>query len=167
MRGNLCLELLMSRRTLIVIFSCACGLSFGCWVLPEYIRARNTPASNACVSNLRNIEGAKAQWGLENHKTTNDAPTMEDIRPYMGRGVAGEIPICPSGGIYTPGRLGEPPTCSIGGPQHSLNYDYSKENMHSRIVGSLFWLSLLGLLAALFFAKKKKSHAPESTTWSA
>ena len=89
-------------------------------VVPNFIRARNTKASNACVNNLRIIQGAKEQWALENHKTTNDTPTLEDLRPYMGRGVAGEIPVCPDGGIYRPGRVGEPPKCSIGGDGHVL-----------------------------------------------
>ena len=84
-----------------------------------YLR-RNDTASNACVSNLRMIQAAKEQWALETHKTANDMVTMEDIQPYMGRGSAGELPICPSGGIYTPQRVGQPPTCSIGGQGHSL-----------------------------------------------
>jgi len=30
-------------------------------VLPAFVRARNTSASNACVNNLRQIAGAKEQ----------------------------------------------------------------------------------------------------------
>jgi len=36
--------------------------------IPNFIRARNTPARNACVNNLRQINGAKQQWALENQK---------------------------------------------------------------------------------------------------
>jgi hypothetical protein len=140
---------------LIMVGAFALSFSLEVW---NFIQIRNTPASHACVSNLRIIQGATEQWALENHKTSNDAPTVEDIRPYMGRGGAGEIPVCPQGGIYTPGRLGQPPTCSIGGPQHSLNYDYSKENMYSTLVLSLFWLSFIGLLVALFLPKKMNVH---------
>jgi general secretion pathway protein G len=88
--------------------------------IPNFIRATSTPASNACVNNLRQIEGAKQQWALENGKTTNDTPTWADIQPYLGRGLQGEIPKCPQGGTYILGRVGEPPRCSIGGPRHSL-----------------------------------------------
>ncbi len=100
---------------MILVLAGTFAISFALEVVQNFIRARNTPASNACVNNLRIIQGATEQWGLENHKSTNDAPTLQDIQRYVGRGVAGEIPVCPQGGIYTPGRLGQPPTCSIGG----------------------------------------------------
>jgi len=152
----------MSRKSIILILTGAFVLSFALEV-QNFIRVRNTPASMACVSNLRIIQGAKEQWGLENHKTTNDAPTLEDIGPYMGRGAAGEIPVCPQGGIYTPGRLGQPPTCSIGGPQHSLDYDYSKENLYSMVVRSFCLLSFVGLLVVLFLPKKTKDQGGGAT----
>lgn len=76
---------------------------------------RATANQNACISNLRRIDGAKGQWALENHKQNSDTPTMEDIRVYIGRGPNGEIPVCPDGGVYTLGKVGERPTCSIPG----------------------------------------------------
>src|ERR1035438_9264582 len=82
-------------------------------VLPNLIRAWTTPASNACVSNLRWIDGAMQQWALDNRKTTNDAPTWADVRPNLSRD--GKLPICPQGGKYTLGRLDKPPTCSYPG----------------------------------------------------
>lgn len=83
--------------------------------LPSFIRARNTPASNACINNLRQLDGAKDQWRLENHKTTNDIPAWQDLLPYLG-----QKPTCPQGGTYRPGRVGEPPRCSLGG-SHTLS----------------------------------------------
>ena len=84
--------------------------------LPKFIiRARMTSASNECVNNLKQIEGAKDQWGLVNRKAPNDTPTMEELRPYLGRGPEGSIPVCPHGGIYTFGQLNEPPRCSVDG----------------------------------------------------
>jgi hypothetical protein len=88
-----------------------------------FIRARNTSASNACINNLRQLDGIKQQWALENHKTTNDIPTWETIRLYLpqweqeGRRIG---PLCPQGGTYSLGRVGDRPTCSIGGPDHTL-----------------------------------------------
>jgi hypothetical protein len=35
---------------------------------------------------------------------------MDDIAPYFPNG----IPKCPAGGTYTIGKVGEPPTCSLG-----------------------------------------------------
>ena len=87
-------------------------------VAPSHIN--QTKAENSCVNNLRLIDMDKGAWGLENHKTTNDAPTMEDLRPWIGMGSTDRLPTCPDGGIYTSGRLGQPPTCSVGGPFHSL-----------------------------------------------
>jgi hypothetical protein len=71
-----------------------------------------TQRMNACINNLRIIDGAKQQWALEAHKQITDTPTWEDVRPYIGRGPNGELPVCPDGGAYTIGTIGEKPTCS-------------------------------------------------------
>jgi hypothetical protein len=68
---------------------------------------------NACINNLRLIDSAKQQWALEFRKQSTDAPTMDDVRPYLGRGANGEVPSCPDGGVYTLHTVGELPTCSI------------------------------------------------------
>src|SRR6201988_5316783 len=34
--------------------------------IPNFIKARTTAQKNACISNLRQIDGAKEQWALEN-----------------------------------------------------------------------------------------------------
>ncbi len=91
---------------------CAC---FAVTIVLTFIRARSGPATNACMNNLRQFDGAKQQWALENHKTTNDIPSWQDMRPYLGRGTNGELPTCPQGGVYILGRIGEPPRCSIDG----------------------------------------------------
>ena len=49
---------------------------------------------NACINNLRLIDSAKQQWALENRKQATDTPTMDDLRPYIGRGPNGELPGC-------------------------------------------------------------------------
>jgi hypothetical protein len=85
-----------------------------------FVYARTETASNACVNNLRNIAAAKRQWGLEQHKASSILPTWSDILPYIGAGPTGQMPRCPDGGVYTIGRIGENPTCSIGGPNHTL-----------------------------------------------
>src|SRR5262245_3229656 len=78
--------------------------------IPMFFRAKATPAQNSCVNNLRQMDGAKQQWQLENRKTTNDIPTFADVGPYL------KLPLmCPAGGTYIIGRVGEPPRCSVGG----------------------------------------------------
>jgi hypothetical protein len=81
-------------------------------------QAQKAQNDNACINNLRLIDAAKQQWALEYKKQTTDTPTMDDLRPYIGRGPNGELPVCPDGGTYTIGTVGEKPTCS--NPAHVL-----------------------------------------------
>lgn len=84
-------------------------------VIPRFVHPHTSASPNACVNNLRAIDGAKQQWALENKKHATDTPTAEDVRPYLGRGTNYEFPVCPGGGVYTIGAVGEKPTCSIPG----------------------------------------------------
>jgi hypothetical protein len=87
-------------------------------LIPNRVVSPRSPSS-ACINNLRQIDGAKQTWVLENHLDSNAIPTWENIRPYLGRGPAGALPTCPQGGIYTLGNLQTAPTCSIKG--HTLD----------------------------------------------
>jgi len=84
-----------------------------------FIWRPKTSGIPVCVNNLRNIEICRDRWSKDENRTTNDVPTWDDLRPYFPDRWSNSIPICPSGGTYTIGRIGEPPTCSIGGPEHS------------------------------------------------
>jgi hypothetical protein len=71
---------------------------------------------NACINNLRQIDGAKGTWALEAKPPTNATPTWDDLKPYLGSGTnVGMLPKCPSGGVYTIGNLQTAPTCSVKG----------------------------------------------------
>ena len=83
---------------------------FGAIAVPKFIEIRNADMANRCVSNLRDIDSVKYQWALENHAKSNDIVTMNDIAIYFSKG----FPKCPAGGIYTIGKIGELPTCSLG-----------------------------------------------------
>ncbi|MGH7975075.1 MAG: hypothetical protein ACREDS_09305 [Limisphaerales bacterium] len=67
---------------------------------------------NACINNLRQIDAAKQQWALEKNKTADAIPTALDLLPFFRNGI---FPVCPSGGTYTIGAVGDPPTCSVPG----------------------------------------------------
>jgi hypothetical protein len=69
-------------------------------------------AQRACIGNLRQIYAAKQAWALENNKAADAIPTAQDLLPYFKDGT---FPVCPSGGTYTIGAVGEAPTCSISG----------------------------------------------------
>src|SRR5262245_59070632 len=59
--------------------------------IPNFVKARTTSQTNACINNLRQIDGAKQQWALENGKVDTDTPTTGDLTLYLGRGSAGSV----------------------------------------------------------------------------
>src|SRR5258708_2701980 len=69
--------------------------------IPNFVRARTTSQQNACINNLRQIDGAKQQWALENKSSPTATPADTDIQPYMGRGSSGPLPLCPSDSVKT------------------------------------------------------------------
>ena len=107
----------MSKKSVTIAIAGVCLYSAAV-LIPPFIRARNTSSPNACVNNLRQLDGAQQQRALENHKASTDVATWDNIRPYLK-----EIPKCSDGGTYSLGRVIDPPTCSIGStrePSHSL-----------------------------------------------
>jgi hypothetical protein len=100
-------------RCLVTVSICLLAGDVILFDIPWFVRGRYTRSEQACLNNLRQIEGAKAQWALENHKT-NGVVAEADIQPYIGRGLSGILPKCPAGGSYVIGSLGEDPKCTIG-----------------------------------------------------
>src|SRR5687767_653253 len=77
--------------------------------IPNFVKARTTAQKNACIGNLRQIDGAKEQWALET-KQADGAPADEAaINLY----IKGGAPKCPAGGnaanTYTYNPLGQAP----------------------------------------------------------
>ncbi len=95
--------------------------------IPNFVRARTTSQANACINNLRQIDGAKQQWALENKAAATASPLITDIQPYLGRGTNGTQPTCPSDSqstfatSYTMGNLQVAPVCKITPATHVLN----------------------------------------------
>ena len=50
-------------------------------ILPNFLAATRTRAMNACVNNLRQLDGAKQQWMLENRRAKGDAVTWMTLSP--------------------------------------------------------------------------------------
>jgi prepilin-type N-terminal cleavage/methylation domain-containing protein len=86
--------------------------------IPNFVRARTTSQTKACINNLRQLDGAKQQWALENKTTAS--PATSDVQPYLGRGTAGTYPTCPAAGSYALNALDTAPTCSLSASGHSL-----------------------------------------------
>lgn len=88
--------------------------------IPNFVRARTKAQQNACINNLRQIDGAIQQWALENKKGTNAAVTHTDITGYLKT-----PPTCPAGGTsfvadYALVDVATSPTCTVVPSSHTL-----------------------------------------------
>ena len=91
--------------------------------IPNFIKARTTSQQNACINNLRQIDGAVQQWALENNKTAAATVAFTDISGYLKNSV-----ICPAGGTsfatsYVLATVADKPTCLIDKVNHILPPD--------------------------------------------
>ena len=79
--------------------------------IPNFVKARQTAQTNACINNLRIIDAAKQQWALEKGQVSTASPASSDIVPYLGR--AGSVlPAEPLSGSYTINAVSAVPVCS-------------------------------------------------------
>jgi prepilin-type N-terminal cleavage/methylation domain-containing protein len=94
--------------------------------IPNFVKARATSQANACINNMRQIDGAAQIWALEKGQRTGATITMAtDLTPYIKLNSSSSIPPCPAGGSYTVGKVGDIPqvTCSLKGqvtPDHRM-----------------------------------------------
>lgn len=83
---------------------------------PSLVVAREKARSRACIRNLRTIDSAKEQYGLDNRLSSGSS--LPALSALCGAGtttyIKGGTPRCPSGGGYTLNALGTNPVCSIG-----------------------------------------------------
>jgi len=78
-------------------------------VIPVMRRAKATADKNACVANLKQIDGCKWSWSLENKKGLDDLVDLKTSSTYLKGGV---LPTCPAGGSYKVNRVKDGPTCT-------------------------------------------------------
>jgi len=83
--------------------------------IPNFVRARTTSQMNACINNLRQVDGAIQQWALEQKQAANAAVNEANVTPFLKNSV-----VCPSGGStfansYTVTTVSERPTCITTG----------------------------------------------------
>jgi len=95
--------------------------------IPNFVRARLKAQQSACINNLRQIDGAKQTWALENKASQSTVPVIANIQPYLGRGTAGTAPTCPADSqntfatSYNLNDLQTAPTCVVVPDQHKLD----------------------------------------------
>lgn len=73
-----------------------------------------------CCYNLLVTEAAKQKWEMLHNKSRNDVPSWVDLRADFPQDWRDGMPVCPAGGTYTIGRLGEDTKCSVSGEGHTL-----------------------------------------------
>ena len=87
--------------------------------IPNFVKARTTAQKNACINNLRQIDGAKEQWALGKKLAPGAASVDGEVEAYIKNG----RPLCPAGGAYTFNAVDTAPECSLKGGTtlHQLN----------------------------------------------
>jgi len=91
--------------------------------IPNFVKARTKAQQNSCINNLRQIEGAKATWALENKKQATDTYALTDttLLAYLKGSALPGGGTCPGGGAYSAGAtVSASPTCSLSGSGHTL-----------------------------------------------
>lgn len=79
--------------------------------IPNFMRARTTAQKNACIANLRQMDGAITLWALDERKSATDTVTMGDlVDDYIKT-----TPVCPAGGTYGLDTVEDTPTCTVTG----------------------------------------------------
>ncbi len=87
--------------------------------IPNFVKARKTAQKNSCVANLKQIDGAKQQWAIDEKKGGTDVPTSGDL--YGTSLYLKLAPTCPLSGTYTIQKVEANPTCSLSTTEsHSL-----------------------------------------------
>src|SRR6266446_5681645 len=66
--------------------------------IPNFVKARTASQTSACIANLKQIDGAKATWALEQKKTSSDTPGTTDL--YGATLYIRDTPSCPAAGTY-------------------------------------------------------------------
>lgn len=80
--------------------------------IPNFVKARASSQKAACIANLKQINGAKATWALEQKKNNTDSPADTDL--YGNTAYIRVAPSCPGNGTYTVSSVQNVPSCSLG-----------------------------------------------------
>src|SRR5207245_7492504 len=86
--------------------------------IPNFVKARTASQKNACIANLKQMDGAKASWALEQKKNNTDTPVDSDL--FGATQYIRDKPACPGGGTYALNQVDTKPTCTQSAVGHSL-----------------------------------------------
>ena len=86
--------------------------------IPNFVRARESAQANACINNLRQVDGAVDQFALEAGLTTGDPTAMASpgLLDYLKA-----APECPVGSTaYAAPNVGTPAACPNALATHAI-----------------------------------------------
>ncbi len=86
-------------------------------VIPNLLRAGARSQATTCINNLRQLDTAVQQFSIESGKHVGDPITYpDDLTPYIKLNNTGQVPGCPTKGIYSLNTVGNQPSafCSVG-----------------------------------------------------
>ncbi|HEY2951999.1 MAG TPA: prepilin-type N-terminal cleavage/methylation domain-containing protein [Verrucomicrobiae bacterium] len=63
--------------------------------IPNFVKARSNSQKNACIANMKQVDGAKATWALEAKKNNTDTPATSDL--FGSTAYIRVAPVCPGG----------------------------------------------------------------------
>jgi len=84
--------------------------------IPNFIKARATSQQNACINNLKQIDGAISEWALETGQSSGaTVASAQTVSAYIKMNSGNSVPSCPAGGTYATSTVGAIPqvNCSL------------------------------------------------------
>ena len=84
--------------------------------IPNFIKARQTAEKQACIANLKQIQGGIQVWALDSNKTSTDAPATSDITPNYIK----SWPKCKGTAYVIPATVDTDPVCPNNVSDHHL-----------------------------------------------
>ena len=84
--------------------------------IPNFIKSRQTAERQACIANLKQIQGGIQVWALDNSKTSTDAPATSDITPTYIK----SWPKCKGTAYAIPATVDTDPVCPNNVSDHHL-----------------------------------------------
>jgi hypothetical protein len=78
--------------------------------IPNFVKAKTTACKNSCINNLRQLDGAKEQFGLERKLSRGHVISAEEEKLVYEYIKGGSLE-CPGGGHYQLNPIGASPTC--------------------------------------------------------
>ncbi len=88
--------------------------------VPNFVKARESSRTKACVANLKQIQSAKEQWAMDTRSAGTATPT--DAALFGATAYIRRKPSCPSNSAsaYNLGNLNTNPTCTYDPVNHVL-----------------------------------------------